>query len=350
MEGFPKGIVAVLKPQVYVPFFERWYGKITLIGIIIAAILWYLILPIYLIVKWFRYGRDPDVGIAVSATFDPPKVGKRFLTPAETGALMDEVVDKRDLFSTIVDLARRGYLKISEPKNKEFHLIKTSPNVIPHLMRDPLSLNKYNLLPFEQTLYDGLFEDGENVELKKVKFYATAAAVEKELYSLLVTHNYFPKSPQTTRNLYYGLGGVGLFTGNFVLSFIAFVFGRVMPRKTLLGAQTAKRAEGLKNFLSSQERQLNFQGEKQMLFEKLLPYAVAFGVEKQWAKRFETFDLKNPSWYEGNSTTHFNSLLLASSLSNSYSNFAVSTTPPSSSSSGFSGGSSGGGGGGGGSW
>ena len=350
VKGFPKGTVAVLNPEIYVPFFERWYGKITLVGIIIAAFLWYLVLPIYLIIKWYRHGRDPDVGIATTATYDPPKVGKRFLTPAETGALLDETVDKRDIFSTIVDLAHRGHLKISEPKTKEFHLIKSDSksNVIPHSMRDPVPLKKDILLPFEQTLYDGLFADGDDVELKKVKLYVTVAAVETELYQLMVKHDYFPKNPRTTRSLYYGLGGLALFTANFVLAFIAFVFGRVMPRKTLLGAQTARKAQGLKNFLTSQERQLNYQGDKQLLFERLLPYASAFGVEKAWARRFEKFDLKNPDWYQGTTGTHFSAIYLASSMSNSYNNFAVSSTPPSSSGSGFSGGSSGGGGGGGG--
>ncbi len=54
--AFPKGTVAVLKPELYVPFFERWYGKITLAGIVITAIGWYLVLPIYLIFRWFLKG------------------------------------------------------------------------------------------------------------------------------------------------------------------------------------------------------------------------------------------------------------------------------------------------------
>ncbi|MDO8269042.1 MAG: DUF2207 domain-containing protein [Candidatus Levybacteria bacterium] len=334
--GFPKGTTAVLLPEKYIPFFERWYGKITLLGIILIGVFWYLILPVYLIFRWFQKGRDPFVGIAPTATFDSPKIGKRLLTPAETGALLDETVDRRDLFATIVDLARRGHLKISEPKDKEFHLVKTSPK-----KHDPL-------LPFETTLYNGIFTSSDEVTLKDVKFYTTATAVESEVYSLLVEHSYFPKNPRTTRNIYYGIGAVAMTTFNFVLAFVCFVFGRIMPRKTLLGAQMAQQSQGLKNFLTSQERQLNFQGNKQMLFEKLLPFAVAFGVEKAWAKRFEGMDLKNPEWYEGSSTSHFNAAVFASHLSNSYSSFSASSTPPSSSSSGFSGGSSGGGGGGGG--
>lgn len=341
VKSFPKGTTAVLLPEKYIPFFERWYGKITLVGIIILALLWYIVLPIYLVVKWFRRGRDPEVGIAITAGYEPPKIGKRELTPAELGALLDEHVDKRDLFATIVDLARRGHIKIREPKEKEFHLDKTVP-------KTRSAGSGQVLLPFEQTLMDGIFAGVETIELKKVKFYTTAAKVETELYNLMVEHKFFVKNPRTTRSLYYGLGSAGLITFNFVLAFIAFVFGRHMPAKTIYGAQTAVKAQGLKNFLNSQERQLNFQGDKQMLFEKLLPYAAAYGVEKAWAKRFDEMDLKNPDWYEGSTGTTFRSAVFASHLSDSYNSFASSSTPPSSSGSGFSGGSSGGGGGGGG--
>lgn len=340
--AFPKGIVDVLLPVEYVPFFERWYGQITLAGIILAAVWWYFILPVYLVIKWFRYGRDPYAGVATTASFDPAKVGNRFLTPAESGALLDEHVNKRDLFATIVDLARRGYIKISEHKKNEFSFIKTDP------------IKKDKLLDFEVILKNGIFDNTSRIELKKVKLYVTAQKVEEKIYRNLLVHKFFLKNPKTTRSLYYVLGGFAVFTFNFVLAFIAFVFGRHMPAKTLHGTQIAIRTQGLKNFLVSQERQLNYQGDKQMLFEKLLPYAVAFGVEKQWAKRFEKFDLKNPDWYEGTSTSHFNTALFASHLSKSYSSFQASSTPPSSSSSsgvgggGFSGG--GGGGGGGGSW
>lgn len=337
VEGFPKNTVATLKPTLFVPYFERWYGKLTLLGIGVVAFLWYIVLPIYLIIKWFQQGRDPEVGIAVRATFDPPKLGKRFLTPGETGSLVDETVDNRDIFAIIVDLARRGYLRIEEPSKKDFYLRRITS-----------SKKGDKLLDFEEKLLNGIFLTDDYINIKKTKMYVTIGEVKKMLYTRMVDNGYFTKNPNTTRTRYYALGSFGLFTFNFVLAMIAFVFGRVMPRKTLLGAQTAKQAEGLKNFLTSQERQLNFQGDKQMLFEKLLPFASAFGVEKAWAKRFETFDLKNPDWYTSYSGSHFNSALFVSSLSNSSNSFAASATPPSSSGSGFSGGSSGGGGGGGG--
>jgi uncharacterized membrane protein len=350
--SFPKGMVATLLPQKYIPFFDRWYGKLTLYAIYILAFLWYLALPIYLIVRWYKKGRDPKVGIPLTASFDPPRVeeqtrveagppkqGGRFLTPGETGSLIDETVDNKDIFASIVDLARRGFLVIQEKKKKEFYLLqkKKSDNT---------------LLSFEKTLLDGIFKDSENIKLKDAKLFETVKTVKGMLYQSMVDNKYFAKNPEKTRKLYYALGIFSLFSVNFVLSFISFVFGKVMPRKTLLGAQKARDAHSLKNFLTSQKRQLEFQAEEQMMFEKLLPYAIAFGVEKVWAKRFEKINLKQPSWYQGYQTSSFNSIYFASVMSNSFSSFKSSSTPPSSSSGfgggGFSGG--GGGGGGGGSW
>lgn len=93
-----------------------------------------------------------------------------------------------------------------------------------------------------------------------------------------------------------------------------------------------------------------------MMFEGLLPYAVAFGVEKIWAARFKDIALKEPSWYTSSTGGPFNSLIFAQSIGQAASvSFASSVSVKSSSgfSSGFSGGGSsggGGGGGGGGSW
>lgn len=84
------------------------------------------------------------------------------------------------------------------------------------------------------------------------------------------------------------------------------------------------------------------------LNEKLLPYAVLFGLEKEWAEELSKYYVEeSPDWYAG--STAFNAAVFASSIS-SISSSASSSMSGSSSSSGGSGGggSSGGGGGGGG--
>ena len=193
------------------------------------------------------------------------------------------------------------------------------------------------------------------VKLKGKDLSETVSDVKNNLYELVVEDKLFDKNPQTTRTGYYVVAGIALFTGNFFLAIVAFLFGRVMPRKTVFGVEAKNVAFSLKNFLGSQQRQLEFQADKQLMFERLLPFAVAFGVEKIWAKRFESLNITQPNWYRGYSSANFNSYLLVNSLSSSFKSFNTAATPTRSSS-GFSSGSSGGfsggggGGGGGGSW
>jgi len=344
--GFPKNIVAVLEPKEFVSFWDTWVGKL-LIGLMgLIGLIWYVFLPFYIIYRWIRYGRDPKGTVGLTtAWFDPPKTqdGKRFLTPGEVGTLGDETVDMKDISASIVDLARRGYLIIDERKKGDFYLIK-SKNV------------DSSLLTYEKTILTKFFSGNEEIRIKDEKLVSEVEQIKNEMYEQVVEDKLFDKNPQTTRTIYYVIAGIALFTGNFFLAIVAFLFGRVMPRKTVFGAEAKNVAFSLKNFLTSQKRQLEFQADKQMMFERLLPFAVAFGVEKIWAKRFETLNITQPSWYHSYSSNNFNSYLLVNSLNSSFRSINTAATPTRSSSgfsSGFSGGGfsgGGGGGGGGGSW
>jgi uncharacterized membrane protein len=95
------------------------------------------------------------------------------------------------------------------------------------------------------------------------------------------------------------------------------------------------------------------------LYERLLPYAIALGVENEWAKQFSGVlhdaaqgsegNGYQPAWYNGTSLSHFGAAAFGSALSASLSTtIASSSTAPGSSSGSSGGGSSGGGGGGGG--
>ncbi len=341
--GFPKNIVAVLEPKEVIDFWQTFIGKI--IGFLfgLAALIWYVILPFYIIYRWLKFGRDPKSTVGVTtAWFDPPKTqdGKRFLKPGEVGTLGDETVDMKDISATIVDLARRGYLIIDERKKRDYYLIK----LVPLKAGD-------KLLSFEKLLIDKFFKSKKEIRIKDEKLSSEVEEIKNEMYDQVVEDKLFDKNPQSTRTIYYVIAGIALFTANFFLAIVAFLFGRVMPRKTVFGAEAKNVSFSLKNFLSSQQRQLEFQADKQMMFERLLPYAVAFGVERIWAKRFETLNITQPSWYQSYSTSNFNSMLLVSSLNSSFRSINSAATPTRSStghSSGFSGGFSGGGGGGGG--
>jgi len=141
-----------------------------------------------------------------------------------------------------------------------------------------------------------------------------------------------------------------------------------MGAPTLLGRKKLDMIEGLKLYLTVAEKdRLNMTEAPDMStghFEELLPYAVAFGVEKPWAKAFEGWLATaagaaaaasyDPHWYSGRDfdASHV-SESVAQTASAMAGSFQSSIPAPSSSSSGSSGGGSsggGGGGGGGGGW
>ena len=339
--SFPMGIVARLEPKPLVDFFDTIWGKIVLGLLGILGLFWYMGLPVAIPIIWWTKGRDPK-GLTgeVRAWFDPPatKAG-RPLGPAETGTLVDESADTRDVFAAIIDLARQGHFMIVEQKKGDFSFVRKDTELV-------------RLQPYERQLVNGIFENEEKeVRLKGLEMATTVESIKNKLYKNLVTEGFFAQNPQTVRTVWMVIAGLALFTGNFFLAVVAFIFGRVMPRKTLFGVGQANVGKSLKNFLSSQSRQLEFQAKEQLFFEKLLPYAIAFGVEKVWADRFKDIKLTSPDWYQGYDNRAFTAGYLLSSMNSSYSSFRSVATPTSSSSgfsSGFSGGSSGGGGGGGG--
>jgi len=346
---FPMGVIKVLEPQPVVNFFDTFVGQITLAGILFLVVGWYIIYPLYLPLRWWLQGRDPKhQGTGVStAWFEGPKLKSgRILTPVETGAVIDEKIQTREFVALIVQLAQKGYFKIVEKKKNDFELHKIKDLVEGH-----------DLQKFEKTFLDTVFSKKRVVRIKdeSTLFANLVPTLEFQIYTQLVEDGLFPKNPEKVRKIYLTITMIATATFNILLILSASIFGRIMPRKTLDGVHASNVAKSLKNFLSSQERQLEFQANKQMMFEKLLPYAAGFGVEKIWAKRFEDINITQPDWYEGQNINSFTAMNLSNSLRNSFSStFRSATTTTSSSgfSSGFSGGSvgGGGGGGGGGSW
>lgn len=370
--SFPPGFVAHVEPVEVVSFWNTVIGKITLTFIILLAILWYTLLPIAVPVIWYLWGRDPQAGQGpVSAWFDPPKDKTgRPLTPGETGLLVDESVDMRDLFASIIQLAQRGYLKIVEKKKDDYYFVKgkeySGDSSLADFERELLEgifTGETRSLSFGDALSDiaGQLTGGKTraasgeVRIKTLDMSSQIAVATDKLYKGMTKAGFFPENPQSVRNKWYVLAALALGTGNFFLAVELFIFARIMPKKTVFGVQQANVGKSLKNFLGSQERQLEFQAKNQMFFEKLLPFAIAFGVEKVWADRFKDITLRSPDWYQGYGNRSFTTGYLMGSMNSSFSSFRTSATPVRSSS-GFSSGSSGGfsggggGGGGGGSW
>jgi hypothetical protein len=138
----------------------------------------------------------------------------------------------------------------------------------------------------------------------------------------------------------------------FVVNFFLF-----NPRLSSEGIELRRRIKGFKMYLFVAER-YRIQNLTPDLFEKYLSYAIVFGVEKQWAKNFESLNLKAPVWYSGNGGIYvhsrgsvgsgFSPVSFSRSFSTSFSSAFASTGGGGSSGGGVGGGGGAGGGGGGG--
>jgi uncharacterized membrane protein len=131
-----------------------------------------------------------------------------------------------------------------------------------------------------------------------------------------------------------------------------------MRKKTEKGTKLLQKLLGFKEFIKTVEkdRLATFLKEDEHYFDKVLPYAIVFGIADTWKDKLKGLDVPPPAWYSGNYST-FNTAAFMSSLDRSMNEMSSTfySSPSSSGSSGGSfsgGGSSGGGfgGGGGSSW
>jgi len=317
---------------------------------------------------WWKRGRDPKLGTVIPE-YEPPQK----LSPALTGAIMTNGdVPSRTLTATIIDLARRGYLKISFDEKKTVLGLGHAQTYT--FIKQKAADDK--MTDYETTLFDGLFSEGDSVkidDLQGQKFYVQVASYKKQVQKVVDTMKVFTANPAMVRGAYisvafflgwgmfavFGDTGVGVFAAIMTAIIIA-AFGIVMPSRTLSGVRLYADLKGFKWFLSVTEKdRLDFHNAPERTpeqFMAFLPYAIAFEVETKWAGQFASLDMPPPSWATGTSMAQWNTMMLVSNLGSLHAAAASSGfSPPSSAGSGgsgFSGGGSGGGfgGGGGGSW
>lgn len=312
---------------------------------------------------WYILGRDPGGRGTVIPHYEEPAA----LAPAEMSTILDQTVSEPAITATILDLARRGYLKIKYTTKKGLFGSKTVFTLLKLKEADG------NCKPFETEILDGLFSDGDEVDPNKVEdFWESVQTMREDIFKTLKSKNWMLKNPAVVRGTWTAIatvvGTVGLIASGFfgslmivsgiVSGLIVFAFGWIMPRVTKQGAAMIEEVKGFKWFLNVTEKaRLEFHNapaKTPELFERFLPAAIAFGVEKQWAEQFKGMKIK-PSYMDGDDNSFAAGYY--ANLSNDLNHTSSSgmyRAPSSggSGSSGFSGGGSGGGfgGGGGGSW
>jgi len=329
--------------------------------------------PVFLVMFgiWRQVGRDPR-RLPVAVQYEPPES----LTPAEAGTLMDESADMRDVTATVVDLAVRGYLKIEEQDQSALlGLVKRREYVFHRLQPSGAT----PLQPHEQQVLSGIFSGSrDQVKLSDLEneFYQYLPGVKAQIFERLISRGLYRSRPDKVRSRWLAgavvVGGLILsmsitMSARLQLSPVPFIiaalasglimmaFGWIMPARTTAGARALEQLLGFEEFLARVEQErLERVVKTPEMFERYLPFAMAFGVERRWAKAFRDIYREPPRWYVGGNAASFSLDDFSGRLADlsSRAQSTMTSSPRSSSGSGFSGGSSGGGsgGGGGGGW
>jgi uncharacterized membrane protein YgcG len=355
--GFPKGLIAYPTTQDYLMQFIQRYWPYP--AAVVLIMLWFRGSFLY----WLRR-RKFYQGTTVIPEYDAGD-----FTPVEAAAILDGEVTGQDLSAEIISLAIRGYLVIKEVDD-EYSFVATG--------KDTSALNQE-----DKELLAGVSNQSQS-DLKN-EFYVTANKVCGSVVDALVLKNYLIKPSFVQKTSSKNLWPIKIFLGVFLainpgafiwafagmnvgLAFsstcilIALISAFANPRKIKLtdtGLEAERALLGLKEYISVAEQdRIRFHDapeKKPEVFEKLLPYAMIMGLEKEWAKQFENIYTVPPTWYSSNHMGAFSAIAFSSHMQD----FSASTgstlvsIPSSSGSSGSSGGGSsggGGGGGGGGSW
>jgi uncharacterized membrane protein len=324
---------------------------------------------------WWTQGRDPRLR-PIAAQYEPPDQ----LSPGEVGTLIDNSADMRDITSSIVDLAVRGYMVIEEhEKNRMLGLVHDKDYNF-FLKKDRAEWS--TLKPHEQVLMNGFFTSGtagESVSMSSLenRFYKNLPDIKSRIFESLVTHGYYRRRPDSVRASYLGIGiVVGLLLavgGNVIASSMGMApltfiiagiltggiicaFGWFMPAHTEQGARAMEGVLGFEDFLVHVDSdRFNRTIKTPQMFEKFLPFAMALGVEKNWSKAFQGIMTQPPEWYRGSYGPNFYPMMFIGDLNgmSSRASSVMASAPRSSGGSGFgggggfSGGGFGGGGGGG---
>ncbi len=280
---------------------------------------------------WFYRGRDLPGRGSIVVSYEPPDQ----LSPAEVGTLIDERVDVRDISAVIIDLARRGYLKIEEIKSNSWLSSSVDYRFVQLKRPDDLK-------PFERKLQKKLFEGKNTVLMSELatQFYPVIEEVKSDLYRGLSKAGYFDGNPQNVRGASLGLGLLGLIVvlglavaiqyaliGRVfpvpviiagVLSAIAvIVTSRFMPRKTRKGRIAWEQISGLEEYIRRAEVEDIQAQDKRGVFERLLPYAIIFGLSKRWAGAFKDLYTQPPDWYVPADATNYSMMRFTNDIDHS---------------------------------
>lgn len=255
----------------------------------------------------------------VAVQFAPPAG----VAPGLAGTVVDGKADGRDVTATIIDLAVRGYLKITplngpqtegqpaQPQPQGKSKGKEKPDWLLARSNRPAG---QELARFESLLLHALFSHGPQIRMSDLSGRHGQALkdAQVELYREVVNQNWYKDHPRAGGKgvgclgvvmlvvgiplmLLLGVGGmqagspIGWIAGGLVVaSAIALLVfgGRGRTPRTAEGTAVRIQTLGFQQYIATAEaNQIKFE-EAADIFSRYLPYAIVFGLADRWAKLF----------------------------------------------------------------
>lgn len=264
------------------------------------------------------------------AEIDP--IVPEYLPPPETSVSTAAAVARkpgRSFTAQLIDFAVRDYLRIYETRQKSlFKKANYELEIIKEIG---------NLKPEERELLEDIFSStqvGTKLDMASMKNdYSLATKLQdnssKLSKSIATTYALRERNDQQS-GWFKRAGFVTLFASVvtlspalFIAAVVSFICGAVLKPLTDKGLALARYLKGLEMYIGVAETDrlrmlqspegatkvggtVDAKDTKQLikLYERVLPYAVLFGQEKEWNKRladyYQTAET-SPSWYAGNS-------------------------------------------------
>lgn len=367
--GFPEGTFAAYTYSLGELAAFVWFAVFVL-SIPVVLVLFVILATLY---QRHTY-RESEIN-PIPVEYIPP----RYASVQASAQVVGRTASYNVFSAQLIDLAVRHFISIVETRPKSVWRAAEYDIVINRSL-DELKAEELEVL---SDMFSKTPKVGDRIALKTLRnntsYQLRTLDNDKKLKTLLEkTYRLRAASPTITKvfdrwALTLLIIGVLLLMPTFLLTaFIAWIIGKAIRPLTDEGLVLRRYILGLDRYIKASEVErlkffqgpdtaekigysvdVNNPGQLVKLYERVLPYAILFGREKEWTKRLGEFyqaSQTQPDWYTG--TTAFNAVVFATAIHS----FSAATTYSAGSSSsvggsgggGFSGG--GGGGGGGGGW
>ncbi len=249
-------------------------------GLILAAI----IVITYTIYLFVLFKKENKPGIVVPV-YSPP----HNLPPVALSQVMDGRIEMRDIVAEIIDLANKGYIRIENNENSIIFYRELGEGLLSN---------------FETKFLDKLFSGIQGVTLEFV--LAPSSNIIPSIQVLLREYLIQTIYPEYFDSPSVKVARIGTITGFFLILGVFFAGPLVLPcvitgiflffvsafivRRNSAGQKLKTEILGFIEYLKVAEKdRLEFHHSPEInheKFDKLLPYAIALGVEKNWLKKF----------------------------------------------------------------